>query len=305
MSITCDWIQRNLPLYVYGELKLDEEERAQAHLDSCPECQGALDKLTAMNQALDSAAPEMPEHLLASARRGLRERVSAVREVAAESSLWSRAIAWLGGPGMIWKPAGALALVALAFYGGRMTERGPVSVAAPGSAAAATRVRFVEADPSGRGVRISLDETRQRLVKGSLEDPSIRQLLLTAARDANDPGIRAESVEMLCSRSGESEIRDALLYAVEHDANAGVRTKALGGLKAFSKDKQTRQVLTRVLLKDSNSGVRTQAIDVLTQTPSQDMVAPLQELMRREDNDYVRMRTQRVLSQMNASPGIF
>jgi hypothetical protein len=84
-----------------------------------------------------------------------------------------------------------------------------------------------------------------------------------------------------------------------------VRLKALEGLKLFSKDQQTRQVLARVLLNDTHAAVRAQAIDLLTQSPSADVVAPLQELMRREQDDYVRLRTQSILRDMKASPGIF
>ena len=143
------------------------------------------------------------------------------------------------------------------------------------------------------------------MVSGSLEDPEIRQLLLAAAKDPTDPGLRVESVEVLCSRSQEAEIRDALLYALEHDSNPGVRLKAIAGLKEYSKDPEARQVLARVLLKDTNAGVRAQAIDVLTQQRSKDVVGSLQELLRREDNDYVRQRTQRALNEMKASPGVF
>jgi HEAT repeat protein len=60
-----------------------------------------------------------------------------------------------------------------------------------------------------------------------------------------------------------------------------------------------------VLLKDANPNVRAMAIDVLTQEGAQDVVAPLQELLRKEDNADVRMRTQTILSQMKASPGVF
>lgn len=305
MSLTCDSIQRNLSLFLYGELKIEEEQKIQTHLETCPACQTALEKVTTVHHALDCAEIAVPDGLLVSARRGLRERLAADVEARNEMSVWDRITNWLGAPGAFLKPAGALAMAALAFYGGRasMGQSGLPLAADP--VPAATSVRFVEPDPSGNGVRIALDETRQRTVRGNLEDPNIRQLLLAAAKTSNDPGLRAESVEALCKRSGESEIRDALIYSLEHDNNAAVRMKALDGLKPYASDKQTRQALTRVLLKDGNSNVRAMAIDVLTREGAQDMVAPLQELMRKEDNDYVRMRTQTILSQMKASPGVF
>jgi hypothetical protein len=305
MSLTCESIQRNLSLFLYGELKIEEEERIQAHLETCRACQNALDKVTAVHHAIDCAEPAVPEGLLVSARRGLREHLAAASEMRSELTMWDRMSAWLGGPGSYWKPASALAMVALAFLGGRVSTHEGALPLTPKPIAATTSVRFVEPDPSGNGVRISLDETRHRTVRGSLEDPGIRALLLSAARNSQDPGLRAESVEVLCKRSGESEVRDALIYSLENDTNAAVRLKALEGLKPYSNDNQARQALTRALLKDSNANVRAMAIDVLTKDHAQDMVGPLQELMRREDNDYVRMRTQTVLSEMKASPGVF
>jgi hypothetical protein len=305
MSLTCDSIQRNLSLFLYGELKFEEEQRIQAHLETCPVCQTALEKVTTVHHAIDCAEIPVPDGLLVSARRGLRERLAVEAEVRRETTLWDRISSWLGGPGVFLKPAGAVAMAALAFYGGRASLGRTELRLAGDPAPMATSVRFVEPDPSGNGVRIALDETRQRTLSGSLEDPNIRQLVLAAARTSQDPGLRAESVEVLCKRSGESEIRDALIYSLEHDNNAAVRLKALDGLKPYATDKQTRQALTRVLLKDANPNVRSMAIDVLTREGANDMVAPLQELMRKEDNDYVRMRTQTILSQMKASPGVF
>jgi hypothetical protein len=64
-------------------------------------------------------------------------------------------------------------------------------------------------------------------------------------------------------------------------------------------------VLAQVLLTDENPGIRTQAIDLLTQRREPAMVGVLQELMAREDNNYVRLKCQRALSEMNASVETF
>src|SRR5262249_21689431 len=130
-------------------------------------------------------------------------------------------------------------------------------------------------------------------------------LLLAAAKDPSDPGLRVESVDLLKGRSESAEIRRALLYALQHDSNPGVRLKALDGLKGFAEDPETRKTLTQVLLADKNPGVRTQVIDLLIQHKNDNMVGVLQELMRKEDNGYVRMRCQRALSEMNASVETF
>ncbi len=146
-----------------------------------------------------------------------------------------------------------------------------------------------------------MEETRQKTLKGRLDDQSIQRLLLTAAKDPADPGLRVESVDLLGANPESSAVRNALLYAVQHDANAGVRLKALEGLKASAGDPDVRQTLSQVLLTDKNPGVRTQVIDLLIQQKEHRMVGVLQQLMRTEDNSYVRLRCQRALHDMNAS----
>ena len=159
-------------------------------------------------------------------------------------------------------------------------------------------------------MQIVLDETRQRIVSGGLDDQQIRALLLTAAKDPSDPGLRAETVEILTSSAQSADVRDALIFAVQHDQNAGVRMKAMEGLKPFAKEPEVRTALTQVLLSDSNPGLRTQAIDLLTgganatvdRNVDRQMVGTLQELMERgEQQGYVRERCRRVLQAVNAS----
>jgi plasmid stability protein len=155
-----------------------------------------------------------------------------------------------------------------------------------------------------------LDETRQRVVSGRLDDQNIRVLLLSAAKDASNPGLRYETVGILNDRAQAAEVRDILVYALEHDENAGVRLKAMDGLRPFVAQPEVRKALTGVLLSDGNPGMRTQAIDLLTQGVGEgvsgspldrDMIGTLQELMNRENNAYVRQRGQRVLQLVNAS----
>jgi hypothetical protein len=169
---------------------------------------------------------------------------------------------------------------------------------------ATSRVRYVEPVSPGR-VQIVLDETRQRVLSGNVDDEAIQRLLLTAAKDPSDAGLRVESVDLLKNNSQSAEIRKALVYSLEHDPNAGVRLKALDGLKQFAQDPDTRQALTQVLLKDDNPGVRTQVIDLLVERHTDAMVGVLQELLEKEDNGYIRMRCQKVLQEMNASAEMY
>jgi len=162
-------------------------------------------------------------------------------------------------------------------------------------------------------VQITVDETRQRIVSGGLDEQPIRELLMEAVRDPNDPGLRADSVDLLNTRvnapAQSAEIRDALVYTLQHDQIDGVRFKAMEGLKAFAHEPEVRRALSETLLSDANAGIRTQAIDLLIQGSGENLdrqvIGTLQELMRREDNAGIKQRCQRVLASFNASPGIY
>src|SRR5204863_9634951 len=119
----------------------------------------------------------------------------------------------------------------------------------------------VEPDPSGK-VQIAVDEVRRRVVSGSMEDPRILSLLLSAVRAEANPGVRVESIGILKDRAESAEVRRVLLDAALHDPNAGVRLKALEGLKPYASDSAVRKTLADVLLKDDHPGVRVQATDV-------------------------------------------
>jgi hypothetical protein len=213
---------------------------------------------------------------------------------------------WLAGLS-VFRPAGALALVAMGFFGGQLLpkEYGPFGMqTASLTQPVSSRVRFVNPANDGR-VQIIVDETRQRTLSGTLEDERIQKLLLTAVRESSDPGVRVDTMDILKAQSERSEIRQTLLYALQNDRNAGVRLKALEGLKPYAQDSETRKVLSQVLLNDESPAVRTQAIDVLVQNKEQDLVPTLQELLRSEEDSYLRLRSQRVLREMKASVETF
>jgi hypothetical protein len=305
----CESIRRELALLLYGELNFDGEERVEAHLDVCAECRAALERERALHAAADSIEITPSPSLLRECREDLFARL-ADEAVPVSSNWWDTfvdAIALRPSPKWF-RPAGALTLIALGFFVARVIPMGALipGLGTSGFAdASPSHVRQVDRAPDGR-VQIVLDETRQRTVSGNLDDQPIRTLLLLAAKDPSDPGLRAETVEILTSRAASADFRDALIYAVEHDQNAGVRMKAMDGLKQFARDPEVRTALKYVLLGDSNPGLRTQAIDLLVNanTPALDreMVGTLQELMERgEQLSYVRERCRRVLESMNAS----
>lgn len=304
----CEGVQRELARLLYGELSFDEEERVESHLDRCAECRKALERERAMHASMDSIEITPSPTLVRECRESLFERLEHEPAPAAVSSGWwdklVDAIALRPSAGIL-RPAGAVTLVALGFVLARVVPMGGLipGVGSAGIVDSPGHVKYVERAPNGT-IQIVFDETRQRIVSGGLDDQPIRALLLTAARDPEDAGLRADTMEILNSRAQASDFRDALIYALEHDENAGVRMKAMDGLKPYASDQVVRAAFREVLLSDSNPGLRTQAIDLLVNAthPDREMVSTLQELMERgEQLSYVRERCRRVLEAVNAS----
>jgi hypothetical protein len=205
----------------------------------------------------------------------------------------------LRGIARLRQPLAALALVAIGFFAARL-----IDTAAPSATDDVySTVRSVQPDHAG-GVAISLDETRRKVVKGSMNDGNIQRLLLAAAHEDN-PAVRVESVDLLRSQSGSTEVRDALLNVLSQDPNAGVRLKALEGLKPLAGDAEVRNTLRRVLLADDNVAVRMLVIDLLVAHRDDNMVGMMQGLVQKENNNSVRLKLEKALRDMNASIGTF
>jgi len=303
--MNCEVVRKSLCLFLYGELSLEEEQALQDHCDSCAECRQALDKERLLHAALDERALEPSADLLAGCRRELSLRL---KLAARQQGWWQRLRARVSmvPAAIVLRPAAAMALLALGFFGARWTNQTPARRAAEGATEIQpAHIRFVEPDPSGR-VRIAVEETRQRIISGRPDEEPIQRLLLAAAREAADPGLRVESLDLLRGRAQQDHVRRALLEVVENDPNPGVRLKALEALKPLASQPEVRAVLARLLLKDQNPGVRIQAIDLLIEQHQHEaLVGLLQELLNKEDNSYVRLRCQRALQELNASLGTF
>jgi hypothetical protein len=60
-----------------------------------------------------------------------------------------------------------------------------------------------------------------------------------------------------------------------------------------------------VLLTDDNPAVRMQVIDLLVEHRDNAMVGVLQNVVQKEDNNYVRLKCEKALKDLNASIGTF
>ena len=222
--MNCEPANRQFSLLLYGELSFEGEELVQQHLDGCEACRGEFDRVKTMHRAAGNYEAELDGALLADCRGTLRVTVAAIGPPKKYS--WFDGLTW----GAFLKPLGAFALVTLGYFAARLTSVGEPPQAAQASVPMASRVRYVEPGNSSGRVQIVVEETSQRTLSGETASEPIRRLLLAAARDSSDAGLRVESMDILRASAGSAEVRRALIFALQHDPNAGVRLKALDGL---------------------------------------------------------------------------
>jgi hypothetical protein len=307
--IRCDAVLQAIPLYFYGELTPPQEDEVEEHLHACPSCAREMERQRALAAALAARQAEPPVAFVEECRAGLMAAIGGVplRAPAPSPGPWKlflEAVAHsFAGLERLRVPVGAAALVALGFVAARLTTQ------TPAVDPVFHTVRSVQPDGSGR-VQISFDETQRRVVSGRLDDQNIQQLLVAAAHGDNALA-RLESVGVLKDHAESSPVRDALLNAVAHDSNAGVRLAALEGLKRLAGEPDVRKTLAQVLLTDEDPAVRIQVVDLLV--GQRDLVTHrddaltgiLQDRVEKDNNNYVRLKSEQALKAINASIGTF
>jgi hypothetical protein len=307
--MNCAEVIREIPLYSYGEVSSDLEESIESHLSDCAGCREELARHRSFLERLDEREEVADMALLAACRADLRRQLAG-EETRRSGQGWLswnwaeslRGFSRLHIPLRI--PVGALALVAVGWFGARYTPEKFGGIRAGLSGPMFSTVQSVEPAAPGK-VRIAVDEVQRRVVDGKMEDPEIQAMLMNALREESNPGVRVESIGVLQNSADSEQVRQALIDAVSHDPNAGVRLKALEGLKPYAGDSAVRKTLANVLLKDDNAGVRVQAIDLLTTHRDDSIVGVLQDVMQKEDDSYIRTRCRDLLEAMKASVGTY
>jgi hypothetical protein len=304
-GIDCAEVIAQIPLYSYGELSSEAEERMESHFAACADCRRELALHRSFLDVLDQRDDVTEAALLTACRTDLWRTLGAEAARKSGRSNWLESLTNFSRfhiPLRI--PVGAMALFALGWFGARYAPENFGGIRAGLTQPMFSNVQSVQPGDAGQ-IQIAVDEVQRRVVTGTLSDPRIQQLLLSAVREESNPGVRVESIGILQNSADSEEVKHALIDAVSHDPNAGVRLKALEGLKQYAADDTVRKTLANVLLRDDNPGVRVQAIDLLTAHHDDSIVGVLQDVMQKEDDGYIRTRCRNLLQAMKASVGTY
>lgn len=301
--MNCEWVRENIPSYLYDELGDDARHELEQHLARCAGCAAEADSVRELKQAA-SALPriEPTPNLVAASRIRLQESLETVQPARG----WQRFVfdpgAWLRQ--VRFAPALAAAILMVGFTAGvlltyRMGARPGTGSAAPAESSIAG-IRGITQEPGSNNVQVHYDRLVPESAQGSMDDPKIQQLLLYAARNNENSGVRMDSIDLLTRRPDDTRVREALMYALRYDRNPGVRLKALDGLGDYvSGDVRVRNVVLEALLGDSNPGVRIEAIRLLEKVkPDSSVRKVFGQLAEQDQNDFIRREARRVLATM-------
>src|SRR6266576_3796386 len=266
----CEWVQENILLYVYNELPDDARYELEQHLTRCTDCAAELKATRQFHATLSKHPVEEPSpNLLTASRMRLQEAL----ETAEQGGWWQRFIfepaAWLRQ--IQFSPALAAVIFIIGFAGGigatyKMIKGTQPEIArdvipTPATESSVTGIQSISQEPGSNQINIKYNTVSTQEAQGSLNDQRIQQLLLFAARNNYNSGVRMDSVDLLTQKPNDVHVREALMYALQNDTNPGVRLKALDGLSSFVRqDPRVRDGVLRALISDTSSGVRLQAL---------------------------------------------
>ncbi len=321
--MNCELAHEKIVLAAYGELPDEQIHELERHLTLCAECREEREQLQAL-RTLAAVLPvaEPPANLVARSRLRLEEALDALppkrwyerlsqRIVNNFASLQAAPVAALlllvagGGAGSLGGYEYAqkhAAHVAAA----EQPAPAPAQAATAPSAAEVASISSIVRQPNSNVVEVSYEQVVPQRVRGSLDDPAIRQLLMMASEDATSAGVRDDSVGLLASecRTGHScqaaGIRDALMVALRYDRNEGVREKALKGLEPYvAEDMRVRDAVLEALLNDSDPRIRTAAINILEPVEADTSVRQvLYSVANSDQNPQIRNVSRQVLSRV-------
>lgn len=328
--MNCDIAHERIVAAVYGELSGEHTQELERHLTGCPDCAREREELLELKLLADAYPVVEPEaNLVARSRLRLDETLDALPPRRWYDRLGRQMVNNYAG--LQGAPVAACLLLALGAAAGSLggyqfarnhTERtatlaqrvpAPVppamqtQVAQPpvsANMADIANISGIVHQPNSRMVEVRYNQLVPQRVKGSLDDPAIRQLLMLASEKSASARVRGDSVSLLAEecRSGRScpatGIRETLMVALRYDRNAGVREKALHGLEPYvTQDMQVRDAVLEALMNDSALQIRTDALNILQPMEGDTSVRQVLHSVADTDvNPYIRTVSREVLS---------
>jgi len=315
-----------IQLFVFGELSKEEKKLFESHIVSCIECRTEMEEQMKLKSLFSKGILIEPDdHLLNEARTELH---AAIRKERSKISFWEKLTnASLNMFSFNYKIAlGSVALVILGFLSGYLifhnpgqeklilpvTEKENYSFLSsnndvlPENKVKISNVTFIDQDLKDDQIEFTFDAIKPVHMKGSINDPGIQNILLYSMLNAQNPGVRLNSINAISTNQPgklDSDIKEALISSVKYDDNPGVRREALKLLNKYPYDEEIKKALLFVLMNDENSGLRIEAINGLVEARKEGYSFSEQDLsifkkrVEMDKNNYVKYQAKTVLKE--------
>ena len=205
----CEWVQENILLYVYNELADDARYELEQHVARCADCAAELEggpEFNAMSsespgaRAFSKSAGGFPHASAGSAGNYRARRILATPDVRSGSLAAPDSFCACAGGGSLhrrfcrrhWSDVQD-------GEGNRWRSRWHRTPAA-GPESSITGIQSIPQQPGSNQISIKYNTVSTQEAQGSLNDQRIQQLLLFAARNNYNSGVRMDSVDLLTQK---------------------------------------------------------------------------------------------------------
>jgi hypothetical protein len=325
--MNCDVAHERIVTAAYGELADEQTHELERHMAGCPDCHKEREQLLALKMLMEAHPVMEPDaNLIARSRLRLEEALDALPPLRWFERLGQRLMNSFAS--LQAAPMAACLLLVVGLGAGSLggyrlaedravritaaqTARGTVqpavaSMAGNAAPAEIANISSIIQQPNSHMVEVHYNQLVPQQIEGSLDDPSIRQLLMLASQNSASAGVRDDSVGLLaaeckaghgCKAEG---IRDALMVALRYDKNSGVREKALQGLEPYvTEDVRVRDAVLEALLYDGDPKIRTAAINILEPVQGDTSVRQVLNSVANSDRSpYIRTVSRQVLDRV-------
>ena len=302
--MNCREYQHQVTLLLHEELSEYEKPELEGHLLQCGDCKDFFEEAKGLHLLLaeDAAANgDVPADLLIESRRCLANELDRVEK----KRVWWRipAFSVVLTPMRMLESAALVAMgLAMGVYVNQQqsttqTAATPQIQQDPSNAsliprnAALSNLRIESFDPATGDVELAGEIAQPLRFHGTMEDDTVRRLVMSSLRDASNPSSRLRAVEVLAQNPTDEMVEKALIDALVYDETPAVRRQALQALQQFAGEEHVHAAFMHAFANDDNTGIRIDAIEALTPYANDTETAKsIQELIREEENPYVRMR---------------
>src|SRR5437899_8486722 len=300
--MSCRDYQHQITLLLYDELPESSRVELETHLQSCPNCHGAYGSEKALHSVFGEDAggwSDIPSDLLVEPPKGLADELDRIER---NRSRWRLpAFSVVFTPMRLLESVALIAMgLALGVYVSNQRQVSPQIAANPTQEQISgiprngtiSNLQIVNADLITGQVELAGEISQPLRFQGKMEDDTVRSLLFSALRDANNPGSRLKAVEVLAQKPTDEMIEEALINALVYDGDAGVRMRAIEALQKFAGEQHVRAAFMHTLGNDTDAGIGFNAIDALMAPNSRDLelAKSLEAVTKKDDNPYIRSK---------------